>query len=298
MPNLFIVGAPKCGTTALSSYLAGHPMIFMSEQAGVKEPFFFCSDAKIPIGHLAAQTQSPETYYALFREAGENVSYLGEATVSYLYSRVAIPAILRISPAARLVVMLRNPLEIAEALHNEFAKHGHEIKSFESAWRLQDVRMQGRNLPYPFETADLLQYGPIAKLGEQVQRLLAVANRDQIYIEFYEDFAEDPARTYRALLQWLDLPDDDRSEFPRVNSRSHRHFPRLEKRLQRLRELRHKLGIAGRLGIHALIERFNRTERKPLRPAFERQLKAYFREDVALLSELVGRDLTYWTAES
>lgn len=297
MPNLFIVGAPKCGTTALSTYLAGHPMIFMSEQVAVKEPAYFCSDLDTNPIVFPTTTRTIESYLALFSNCGDQVRYIGEATPGYLYSKVAIPAIIQQSPGARLIVLLRNPLEIVEANHNQYLKLGYEIKSFESAWHLQETRMHGRNLPHPFRVGSTLQYGPIAKLGEQMERLFNVADRSQIFVAFYEDFAKDPASTYRDLLRWLDLPDDDRVEFPRLNPREHRRFPRLESRLQWLRQQRHKLGLPGGFGIHALIERFNRTGRKPLRPAFERELKAYFRDDVALLSKLVGRDLRHWTAE-
>jgi hypothetical protein len=295
MPNLFIVGAPKCGTTALSNYLAGHPMVFMSEQAGLKEPHYFCSDANLD--HFPhATTRTLESYLALFKNCGENMRYLGEATPIYLASRVAIGAILEQSPAARLIVLLRNPLELAEATHNEFAKYGMEIPSFEAAWRLQEARMCGLHLPPPFKVGGPLQYGRAAKIGEQVQRLLAIAPREQVHFILQGDLARDPAGVYRTLLRWLDLPDDDRAEFPRLNPSAHRRFPKIEKYLLWLRDKRHSLGLPGGLGIHALIEKFNRTERQPLRPEFVRELRAYFREDVALLTELIGRDLTDWTA--
>lgn len=295
IPNLFVVGAPKCGTTALSNYLAGHPMIFMSEQSGMKEPYYFASDITQPRDIFGETPRTLEDYAALFDDAGEDVRYVGEASAGYLYSRAAIPSILKVVPSARLVVLLRNPLEMIEAQHNQFFKYGHENQSFESAWRLQDARSRGRNIPSPWETGELLQYGPMAKTGEQMQRLLGIAKPEQIFVAFYEDFASNPAHTYRELLRWLDLPDDERLEFPRLNQRIYRRSQRLELQLQWLRRQREKLRIPGGLGIHALIERFNRTERKPLRPEFERELKDYFRQDVELLSQLVGRDLSHWT---
>lgn len=155
--------------------------------------------------------------------------------------------------------------------------------------------MAGRNLPYPFDTGHILQYGEIGKLGKQMNRLFATANRSQIFIGLYEDFAKDPASIYRRLLKWLDLPDDFRLDFPKLNPREIRRLPRLEVGLLWLRRQRQKLGLPGGLGIHALIDRFNKKHvREPLRPAFRHELCDYFRDDVALLSRLLGRDLSHW----
>src|SRR5690625_4937543 len=91
IPNLFLIGAPKCGTTAMSHYLAGHPDIFMSEQAGIKEPHFFAGpDDWIPSKN---RINSWQKYSRLFRAAPPSAKYIGEASVSYLSSEKAVPRI-------------------------------------------------------------------------------------------------------------------------------------------------------------------------------------------------------------
>ena len=108
-PNFFIVGGPKCGTTSLWSWLRTHPDIFMSH---LKEPNFFNSDDNLGISGLTE-------YEALFRDARVSHTAVGEASVWYLSSPVAVQNILRFEPEARFIVLLRNPIEMAVAMHSQ-----------------------------------------------------------------------------------------------------------------------------------------------------------------------------------
>lgn len=292
-PNLFIIGAPKCGTTALSSYLATHPNIFMSETAGIKETHYFCTD--LVLSHLRT-IRDESTYYRLFDAAVPEHLYLGEASASYLFSEVALPSLLTLQPNARLILMLRNPLELVESLHNENAKNWPEVLDLEVAWRLQEQRHNGLNLPQYFTDGVMLQYGAIAKLGQQVQRLLQYARRDQIHIIVYDDFSIDPEACYRKLIDWLSLDPDPRTQFPRLNPRRNYRSVQLEKTLRWIKRIRERLHIPGGLGLNALIDRANVAHRAPpLRQEFRMELKEYFRDDVRLLSAAIDRDLTHWT---
>ena len=135
-PNFFIIGAPKCGTTSLAAWLAEHPNIYMSP---IKEPHFFCSDFNVVIIPNEAE------YYRLFKKAGDQHMAVGEASTSYLYSQVAVPRIERELPGAKYIVMVRNPVEMAYSLHEEFVFLGAEhIHDFEMAWRLSPKRRAGR----------------------------------------------------------------------------------------------------------------------------------------------------------
>lgn len=293
-PNLFVIGAPKCGTTALSSYLATHPNIFMSETAGIKEPQYFCTD--LTLSHLHTIREESE-YLHLFDGAESSHRYIGEATALYLYSNVAVRAILDMDSNARLIVMLRNPLELAESLHNEYMKYTDEIPDFERAWRLQGQRHSGHNLPKQFSDGDALQYGAIAKIGAQMQRLLQHARRDQIHVIVYDDFSKSPESCYAKLVDWLGLDPDARTQFPRINPRRNYRSIRLEKLLRWIKRVRERLHIPGGIGLNSLIDRVNVVRNgKPIRSEFRAELREYFRSDVALLSKLLDRDLTGWTA--
>lgn len=297
LPNLFIVGAPKCGTSALSHYLSGHPQIFMTEEVGVKEPDFYSTDREIPWRPIS----SAEDYWKLFSGAPVGMKYLGEASTSYLESQVAIPRLLASCPTARLIVMVRNPIEVATALHNQRAKVGKDIHDFETAWKLQEVRLQGRKLPggWRYSRGDMLQYGRIARLGEQLERVFAAVPRGQVHVIVYDDFVSDPGSVYRSLLQWLDVPDDCRDSFPPINVRLEFRSVAIERWLQRANRIRKFLRIPGGWGVHRTINHMNLVERRStLSPEFRGMLCEYFRDDVERLSSLLGRDLTSWLESS
>jgi len=118
----------------MSIWLSEHPHIFMSP---MKEPHFFNGDDRQAVGTL-------DRYEALFCSAREEHLAVGEASVWYLSSAEAVPAILRYQPEAKFVVMIRNPIEMAPSLHGEMVLSGHECEwRFSTAWTLQDERRQG-----------------------------------------------------------------------------------------------------------------------------------------------------------
>lgn len=294
-PNLFILGASKCGTTALSRYLAGHPQIFMTEKTGMKEPHYFSSD--LSSSHLYWKIRDEAGYLKLFEQADQKANYWGEASPNYLFSAQAVPDILQRCQDPQLIVMLRNPIEQAHSLHNEHWKSFGEDPDFEACWRLQASRLNGQNLPSQFSDGVALQYGAWAKAGEQVERLLSRVDRQQVHVIVYDDFSANPAASYAAVLDWLGLPHDGQAQFERLNPSISYQWPALEYGLRRIRAVRRALRLPGGLGIHRLIDRYNKkTERKPLRPAFRRELCDYFHDDVALLSRLLNRDLSHWLA--
>jgi len=127
-PNLFIVGALKCGTTSLWHWLLNHPKIYM---ARLKEPDYFYRNGKI---------SSLKEYEELFNGASEGHKLVGEASGRYLYSRTAIPNLLSyVDETPKFIVMLRNPIEMAVSLHAQRVNSLNENETkFEDAWRLQN----------------------------------------------------------------------------------------------------------------------------------------------------------------
>src|SRR5258708_5345567 len=133
IPNFFIIGAPKCGTTALCKYLRENPRIFISTP---KEPKYFDFDLSYPV------KMNREAYLALFSKADPRFqSAIGEASTSYLFSTRAVPEILKFNPGAKFIVMLRNPVELVQGWHNQCIIAGQEdILDFEEAWRAESER--------------------------------------------------------------------------------------------------------------------------------------------------------------
>jgi hypothetical protein len=139
-PNFFIVGAPKCGTTALRQYLLGHPATFFCEP---KEPHYFATD--FPSHRYV---DSEQNYLRLFDPAGRECTRIGEASSWYLYSRDALANIRRFDPDAKIIAMLRNPIEMTPSLHAQLLRDFAESEpDLRRAWDLQEERRDPRRLP-------------------------------------------------------------------------------------------------------------------------------------------------------
>jgi hypothetical protein len=297
-PNFFIVGAPKCGTTALYEYLRPHPNVFMPK---VKEPHYFAKD----LGTYPF-VKTLEHYTSLFAESGGEHLRVGEASVYYLRSAVAIPNIHEFNPGARIIAMFRNPVEMLHSLHSQLLYWSEEVESdFEAAWRLQERRRQGLDLPPSSRGSFLLQYAEMGRFGTQTERLLTSFPRSQVKLILYDDFATSPQRVYDEVIAFLGLPHDGRSEFPRINDNKRaktswmRNFirkprPSLRRTYRSLKE------VVGAKRMEAIrkevVERNTRKERRePLSPAFRAELVETFRDEVTRLGGLMDRDLSHWT---
>lgn len=206
-PNFFIVGAPKCGTTALYEYLRPHPSIFMPRH---KEPHYFASD----LGTYPF-IKTLDDYRRLFDGAGPQHLRVGEASVYYLRSATAIANIRAFNPDAKLIAMFRNPVEMVHSLHSQLLYVAEENESdFEAAWRLQERRRQGEALPPGSRGGFLVQYFEVGQFGTQVQRVLSHFPRDQVKLILFDDFAASPQAVYDDVIAFLGIPHDGRSEFP------------------------------------------------------------------------------------
>ncbi|MFN2383981.1 MAG: sulfotransferase domain-containing protein [Gemmatimonadota bacterium] len=299
-PNFFLVGAPKCGTTALSRYLREHPAVFLSRP---KEPHFFASDFP---GYVVVPSRA--AYDDLFALASPAHQAIGEASVWYLFSEAAIPAIRRYNPDARLIVMLRNPLDMIPSLHSQlFHTYDEDEPDIAVAWELQAARAAGRRIPPRCREPAFLQYARVGRLGEQVVRLLADLPREQVKLIVFDDFQTQTRAVYEEALQFLGVESDAREHFPPVNENKRRraHGPaRLIERppapLVRMgRELASVTGLAlGRSWAEAKrrLRRVNtaRVRRPPLEPGLRAAMADAFRADVEALSELLDRDLRGW----
>lgn len=286
--DFFIAGAPKCGTTSLWNYLRAHPGVFMPAN---KEPNYFCGDLPAErVGTLAE-------YEALFSTAPPH-ALMGEASVFYLYSKLAIGQIMAHNANAKIIVMLRNPVEAVRSMHSfRWNNHLEDVRDFEQAWRLQDSRLQGRHLPPRWPYPQLLQYGAQNSYAPQVRRLLAQVPRKQCLFLLFEEFFADPSRQFARVLEFLGLPPDPaRTAFPVVNQTVGVRSLRIDRLLRQpppallaLRSAAHAFGFHPMRALQ-LLNRVARA-RPLLRESFRAELEEYFSGDVAELEKLLGRRL-------
>lgn len=294
-PDFFIVGAPKCGTTALWTWLRQHPEVFMPER---KEPNFFCSDLEI-----SRAIRDEDAYLALFAPARDE-KRLGEASVRYIYSLEAPRLIREFQPDAYIVAMLRNPVEMAYSLHGELVAEGAEdITDFEQALAAEDDRRAGRRVPRR-RNARMFLYRDRARYAEQLERWFGIFPRERIHVIIFEDFKADPPASFRRLLEFLDVDPDYLP--PSFESHNVGWAPR-SRTIQRMARMRVPQYVVWKLMPRVLGEGrarhlvriyqnsplYRREQRRPpLSPDVRRQLEEELAPDVARLSEMLGRDLT------
>lgn len=296
-PNFFIVGAPKCGTTALSVYLRNYSKVFVSYP---KEPHFFCTDFP---GLRSIKTK--KEYQQLFNAATNEHSAVGEASVWYLYSKVAVKQIYDFNPEAKLIVMLRNPVDLVYSMHGQGLNSVDEEETeFKKAWRLQDDRLKGINLPKHCREPAKLQYRYFGKLGEQLAAVYKVFPKSQVKVIFFEDFSNDTEQVFFDVLDFLNVPSTaEEITFEIINKNAIDRFRFLAVFYKRPPKVlvnffmwfKKLLGIK-KLGVLKKLKGFNlKTQgRQELDDEFKQELVEYFSSDVRKLEELTGRDLFKW----
>lgn len=293
-PNFFIVGAPKTGTSALYTYLREHPHIFMPLE---KEPFYFLDEDS---GMRVVHTE--EQYLKLFAPAHYDQHHaIGEGSTLYLESASALRRIHAFNPEAKIIAILRNPVELIHAFHAQLLwRRIEDQRDFETAWRLQTARRQGQNIPSSAADPYYLQYERIGQQGAQVADLLTIFPPEQVRLYLFDDFKRDVAAVYNDALAFLGVPLIERETFERVNeNKSHRSafVSQLLVRNPVVMRVRDLLGIQ-HTGLFTWLLRFNMQKhpRAALSPALHAELVTTFREDIRQLQSLIGRDLSHWLA--
>lgn len=284
LPDFFIVGAPKAGTTSMSAYLSAHPDIFFSDP---KEPHYFNDDFS------ARHTYDFDTYIKYFAGVERHHRAVGEGSVFYLASKTAIPNILKYCSSAKFIVMLRNPVEAVCSWHMEtMYSHGENVRDIEKAWRLQERRRNGDCIPKSNRVREALQYGSLYLLGEQVKRLLSVVPASQVHFVLFDLLCEDSEAEYRKVLDFIGLTESGSMDFSVHNSAKIKRVPMLEGIVNSLTYMKGALGFHRSLGLAHKLMQINtkKLARKPLSERFRGELESHFHEDVSLLSECVGVD--------
>lgn len=277
-------------------YLEQHPEVFVPKW---KEPNIFGTDLYCPYF-----LRDKEQYLALFA-AVRGEKRLGEASAWYLYSKLAAVEIKEFSPTAKIIIMLRNPVDMIYSLHGELFYAGDEdIESFEAALEAESERAQGVRVPKNCNQKFALIYRDTAKYADQVRRYWEVFGGKNVCTLIFEELKSDPALAYRNVCEFLDIDSNYVPRFEVANSRKQirvkalrslfRDRPLIVRVLARIllpAPLRHRFVWA--------LQRLN-TRHVPaplLRRELRKKLQTEFLPDVEKLSNLLGRDLTYWCRE-
>jgi hypothetical protein len=297
-PDFFIVGAPRCGTTAMRAYLVEHPEIFMVSRDGLldSEPHFFGTDLYAPWF-----IRDEQEYLSLFAGA-KNEKHIGEKSTAYLFSRRAASEIKAYQPSARIIIMLRNPVDMLYSLHTCHLNLGYEdIVDFEAALEVEKVRKRGQRLPSNVSSLESwsLLYSERASFTEQVQRYVDAFGWENVHIIIFDDIIGDVTRVYKKTLRFLGVAPYIPPSFVKINPTTGCRSRALLNFLNRPPPALRSLVLAGiplpiRDRITKGIRRLNRAPVPALDQEVKRRLQAEFLPEVERLSTLLGRDLTHW----
>ncbi len=277
----------------MDHYLGLHPDIFMA----TKEIHYFGSDLGIK-----QDPMNEQEYLDQFASAMEQ-SVLGESSVWYLYSRNAAAEIKKFNPEARILVMLRNPVELLPSLHDQFRYDGDEDKtSFTEAWGLDENRSSGKDMPLrknfehgPFYI-DTVQFAP------QIKRYYDQFNNEQIHILLFDELVADIETAFISVLNFLGVDENFRPSFEAVNEakeissqmlhRQYRHpDPLLRSIFQAIVPVK-----GARNKIMETIKELNVSKKKDksIPDELRNDIIAKVKPSVTELQDLLQRDLSSW----
>ena len=302
-PDFFIVGAPKCGTTAMAEYLGQHPEIFMPE---AKDSHFFGSDIKL----INKINQPPDLFrvnqntYLSWFSSDMGAKRSGEASVMYLYSRQAAREIKEFNPHADIIIMLRNPVDMIRSLHNHCVfTLNEDLEDLKEALDAEEDRKKGSRIPETAYLIDALFYCDVARYYEQVLRYFDVFGREKVHIIIFNDLKKDAVAVYRETLCFLGVSSEFRADLKVINPAKKRRSKKIQRFIVNPPGILLPVGEAlsrviwVRKTVKKILDNLNsKYENSPsMDLELKKQLQAEFYPDIERLSELIGRDLTHWS---
>ena len=291
LPNFLIIGAAKAGTTSLYYYLSQHPQIYMSPR---KEPRFFALEGEEldfqnpdkSINYSSVTTLSE--YCQLFEGVTDEIA-IGEASPLYLYSSKAIERIAHYVPQAKLIVILRNPVDRAYSCY----KHLISFESFSFAQALEEEDKRIRQ-----NWAHLWHYRQGGYYYKQLQGYFEKFDREQIKVCLFDDLQSDPLRFVQNLFSFLEV---DESFIPDLTYKNVSNHPKI-KVLQNVLNDRHFLRSVSkkivpaslRKNVAQKIRSWNSQKFEAMPEEVRHRLTEDYREDIFKLQDLVGLNLSHW----
>jgi len=303
IPEFFVVGHHKCGTSALYEMLRRHPQIYMPD---VKETWYFASELRSAgkRRRLAERPETLEEYLSLFEGATPG-QRIGENSPAYLMSETAAQRIADVQPDARIIAILREPASFLRSFHLQCLRnHVETEKSFAKALALEADRREGRNIPRHSQRPHELLYSDHVRYVHQLQSYHAVFGRERVLVLIYEDFRRDNEATVRKVLSFLDVDDSLPVELVEANPSYRVRSPQLHELVRSLylgrgsAARRLKAGVNSvtsrrmrrallRLTLHGVV--YGRPQREDERVTLE--LRDRFRAEVEAISAYLDRDL-------
>ncbi len=290
LPHFLIVGAPKCGTTSLHYYISQHPDVNTSP----KEIHYFGKDLQ-----YTAERPTIENYQSYFSNRGLN----GDASVWYLYSDTIFEELKALGIKPKIVILLRNPTEVAYSLHSQNIVDANEdVLSFENALELEEQRKTGKNLPKDVDPPRTVFYKDTASYYPRVQKFQDELGPENIWVGLQENLKNNPALFLQELESFLSLSHFENYDFTKQN----------ENKSVKSKKINHFIKKAGKsqIAIFRFLIPFKSlrkklvdkiyfgnlevTNRSKLNPATKQTLEQEFNPEIKKLDNIIKPDISHW----
>jgi hypothetical protein len=300
MPNFVVIGAAKCGTDSLCAYLDQHPDVYVSPN---REPNFFIVEGQQDIpyrgpgdretlqgwdGWVSTMRRYEELFAGVTTEKA-----IGEGSTWYIYDEHAPQGIRRHVPRAKLIAVLRNPVDRAYSAFTMLARDGRETTTnFAEALAAEDVRVRANWEP-------LWHYRRMGLYSEQLRRYFGLFDPAQLRVVIYDDFNTRPGEVLRELFEFLEV---DPTFVPDVSQRRNVSYVPKNATYNRLiagqnplkAAVKAVLPVGLRRRVKDSLQSSNLTAPTPLAPEIRQQLMDVFRSDILQVQDLLHRDLSHW----
>lgn len=287
-PNFFIVGACRSGTTSLANYLGQHPGVYISP---VKEPGYFLANYAL---------DDYDEYISLFKKAG-SAQAIGEASTGYLFEQGAARAIHERFPDAKIIMMLRNPVDMAFSLWVYMVVNGSESKSFEDSITPEEREYrsgeQFKKTCASWSWYASYLYIERALYFNQVKRYIDTFGQDQVRIYIFENFIRAPIKICQDIFGFLEV---DRHFVPQckiLNESGEFRFPvirKLRNGFYPILKALLPLGFRTKLTILMQPVMATKEKRASMNPATRKASEALWGDDIVKLESLLGYEIREW----
>lgn len=238
LPNIYIIGAPKCGTTSLANWLSQHPCIYVP---AVKEPNFLNKDHKMKNAYSEAE------YRALFSNRTER--YAIDASVLYCVSHDALNQISRDNSTKLVILCVREPLDCFLSLHAQQQLTLYETHSDPTvAWNKHKTKVENARKKGDIETAINLDYRKLTAMGDICEQVSSIISDDKLLIVNFDELTSNSNLTISKIENMLCIPPFTDYTLEHKNSRKELRYPAFHKFVKVLSTVKHRLGLRRSLG--------------------------------------------------
>ena len=287
-PNFFFVGHTRSGTTSLKEELNQHPEIF----------FYYAKSWQKPNGPFGFESsfKNDEEFLEEFR--GVKEKRVGQKCGDYLSCPWAAERIKKFSPNAKIIMILRNPIDVMYSLHATmlYRETVEDIEDFEEALKMEKIRKKKNgHKVIPMKYHPHMLYRETVRYPQQVKRYFEHFGEKNVKVIIFDEYIKNKSAILRDILNFLDVNED--FEIKHINANAGRKY---RNRTIHSAVMTNKFGVRGVLrnipGSAKIYRKINNNEfkRKTLEPSLRKSLQYDLKKEIDELSLMLKKDLSYW----